>query len=43
MAAHPTRSPRITRLILQDFRTYASLDLAVSRSLVALVGDNGAG
>ncbi len=35
--------PRITRLILQDFRTYASLDLAVSCSLVALVGENGAG
>jgi DNA replication and repair protein RecF len=33
----------ITRLILQDFRTYASLDLAVSRRLVALVGENGAG
>jgi DNA replication and repair protein RecF len=36
-------SCRITRLILQDFRTYASLDLAVSRTLVALVGENGAG
>jgi DNA replication and repair protein RecF len=35
--------PRISRLILQDFRTYASLDLAVSRPLVALVGENGAG
>jgi len=35
--------PRIARLILQDFRTYASLDLAVSRPLVALVGENGAG
>jgi len=33
----------ITRLILQDFRTYAALDLAASRKLVALVGENGAG
>jgi DNA replication and repair protein RecF len=35
--------PRITRLILQDFRTYATLDLAIERPLVALVGENGAG
>ena len=35
--------PVITRLILQDFRTYAALDLAASRKLVALVGENGAG
>jgi DNA replication and repair protein RecF len=34
---------RITRLLLQDFRTYAELDLAVSRGLIALVGENGAG
>jgi DNA replication and repair protein RecF len=34
---------RVVRLILQDFRTYASLDLAVSRGLVGLVGENGAG
>jgi DNA replication and repair protein RecF len=33
----------ITRLILQDFRTYATLDLTASRRLVALVGENGAG
>ncbi|MBF9233189.1 DNA replication/repair protein RecF [Microvirga alba] len=42
----PSNSPpasRIARLMLQDFRTYASLDLAVSRPLVALVGENGAG
>ena len=41
-----TIAPRpalITRLILQDFRTYADLDLAVGRQLVALVGENGAG
>ncbi|HEV2559588.1 MAG TPA: DNA replication/repair protein RecF [Microvirga sp.] len=36
-------APRITRLILQDFRTYAALDLTVTRGLVALVGENGAG
>ena len=34
---------RITRLILQDFRTYPALDLPVGRRLVALVGENGAG
>jgi DNA replication and repair protein RecF len=33
----------VTHLTLQDFRTYASLDLEVSRPLVALVGENGAG
>ena len=41
-----TTAPRpalITRLILQDFRTYGELDLAVGRQLVALVGENGAG
>ncbi|WP_133773268.1 DNA replication/repair protein RecF [Enterovirga rhinocerotis] len=35
--------PRIHRLILQDFRSYASLDLRLSRRLVALCGENGAG
>lgn len=39
----PVAASRIARLILQDFRTYASLDLAVTRPLVALVGENGAG
>ncbi len=34
---------RIARLGLQDFRTYRSLDLALGSSLVALVGENGAG
>lgn len=33
----------ITRVILQDFRTYAALDRPVSRRIVALVGENGAG
>jgi DNA replication and repair protein RecF len=36
-------APRITRLILQDFRTYPALDLPVAAGLVALVGENGAG
>lgn len=43
MSSAPLPSSRITRLILQDFRTYASLDLSVSRPLVAMVGENGAG
>ena len=43
MTAIRAAAPLITRLILQDFRTYAELDLAVSRALVALVGENGAG
>lgn len=33
----------IARLTLKDFRGYASLDLAVARRCVALVGENGAG
>jgi DNA replication and repair protein RecF len=36
-------APRLTRLILENFRTYAALDLAVSGRLVALVGENGVG
>jgi len=43
MSSAPIAASRIVRLILQDFRTYASLDLPVSRQLVALVGENGAG
>lgn len=39
----PTAPPRILRLILQDFRSHAALDLAVSRRLVALSGENGVG
>ena len=34
---------RITRLTLQDFRSYPALDLPVSRRLVALAGENAAG
>src|ERR671921_240428 len=43
MSSAPVAASRIARLILQDFRTYASLDVAVSRPLAALVGENGAG
>lgn len=43
MSSSPVAASRIARLILQDFRTYASLDLTVARPLVALVGENGAG
>jgi len=35
--------PRITRLRLSDFRSYASLDIAPDAPLVALCGPNGAG
>lgn len=33
----------VTRLILQDFRSYEALDLAIGGQIVALVGENGAG
>ena len=36
-------APVVTRLILQDFRSYGSLDLPLTRRLVALSGENGAG
>lgn len=35
--------PRVSRLILQDFRSYAELDLTCDAPVLALVGDNGAG
>jgi DNA replication and repair protein RecF len=38
-----TAAPRITRLVLQDFRSYLALDLVVEGRLVALAGENGAG
>lgn len=38
-----TIRPRITRLMLRDFRSYRTLDLRTDAALVALVGDNGAG
>jgi DNA replication and repair protein RecF len=33
----------VARLILQDFRSYEALDLAIEGQIVALVGENGAG
>jgi DNA replication and repair protein RecF len=33
----------VARLILQDFRSYEALDLAIGGQIVALVGENGAG
>ncbi|HKG82549.1 MAG TPA: DNA replication/repair protein RecF [Beijerinckiaceae bacterium] len=42
-APHERARPRITRLILQDFRTYPALDLALEHRVVALAGENGAG
>jgi DNA replication and repair protein RecF len=35
--------PRIVRLVLQDFRSYRTLDLATEAGVIALVGENGAG
>jgi DNA replication and repair protein RecF len=37
------RRPLVRRIVLQDFRSYATLDLALEGSVVALVGENGAG
>jgi DNA replication and repair protein RecF len=39
----PFRAPRIRRVSLTDFRSYAALDLRASGAIVALSGDNGAG
>lgn len=33
----------VARLILQDFRSYEALDLAIEGQIIALVGENGAG
>ena len=37
---HPTA---VRRLVLADFRSYASVDLSISAPMVVLTGDNGAG
>jgi DNA replication and repair protein RecF len=37
------RRPLVRRIILQDFRSYATLDLALDGPIVALAGENGAG
>lgn len=39
----PLRRPRARRLALADFRSYASLDLAIEGRVVAFLGDNGVG
>jgi DNA replication and repair protein RecF len=38
-----SRTPKILRVALADFRSYRSLDLRASARMVALAGDNGAG
>src|SRR6202050_5755962 len=37
------RRPRVRRIMLNDFRSYAALDLAIGGRLVVLCGENGAG
>ena len=37
------RRPRVTRLILADFRSYDRLDIALDAAVVVLTGENGAG
>jgi DNA replication and repair protein RecF len=45
MASSPSQEPRqaICRLVLADFRTYASLDLRLDARAIVLTGENGAG
>jgi DNA replication and repair protein RecF len=42
-ADSPAASPRVRRLTLSNFRSYAALDLPVETGMAALVGENGAG
>jgi DNA replication and repair protein RecF len=37
------RRPLVRRIMLRDFRSYATLDVAIDRPLVVLWGENGAG
>ncbi len=37
------RRPLVRRIMLRDFRSYATLDLAIDRRLVVLCGENGTG
>ena len=37
------RRPLVRRLMLQDFRSYATLDLAIDGRIIVLCGENGAG
>jgi DNA replication and repair protein RecF len=39
----PRRFPRVRRLILNDFRSYAALDVRFDADMIAFVGENGAG
>lgn len=41
--ASSVAAPRITRLMLADFRSYAALDLDLSSRMIAFTGENGAG
>jgi len=41
--ATPPRRPRVRRLMLRDFRSYAALDVRFDSSLVVFMGENGAG
>ena len=41
--ASSRRLPRVRRLILRDFRSYATLDARFDSGLIAFVGENGAG
>ena len=43
MLPSPAARPLVRRIFLSDFRSYASLDLALEGRLVVLTGDNGAG
>ena len=43
MRAPDITAPRLARLRLTDFRSYAALDLPISARLIALSGSNGAG
>ena len=37
------RRPLVRRIMLRDFRSYSTLDMAIDRRLVVLCGENGAG
>ena len=41
--AAPPRQPRVKRLVLGNFRSYARLDLAFAGDTIVLTGENGAG
>lgn len=41
--AAPKSAPRVRRLALADFRSYAALDCRIEARMVALFGENGAG